>query len=261
MADNMPSANGKIDPSWFDDEGKIHEYELDYHREQFKESKRSTVIFCDHLEKLGYMKDTSSILDIGAGMGAPLHFMSTRWPDVTLRGVDNDRELVRVGSQLLARLGSPVQLEEGDLQHLGPRYTGKFDGVVSLQTLSWLPEFEAPLQKILDLKPRWLGLTSLFYDGPVGCDLNIMEYFGQDMQFERRHTYRVYSLDLVKKQLRENGFDDISAFSFEIDIDLPRPENRLMRTYTERLDNGRRLQLSGPVLMPWYFVFARRSNR
>jgi hypothetical protein len=31
-----------------------------------------------------------------------------------------------------------------------------------------------------------------------------------------------------------------------------------MGTYTEHLADGRRLSISGPLLMPWYFLFAGR---
>ena len=31
-----------------------------------------------------------------------------------------------------------------------------------------------------------------------------------------------------------------------------------MQTYTETLQNGKRLQISGPLLMNWYFIYAEK---
>jgi len=104
-----------------------------------------------------------------------------------------------------------------------------------------------------------LGITSLFYDGPVSCSILLTEYFGENNQIERGHRYNIYSLGLIKRALIEKGYTDIHWQRFDIDIDLPVPESRLMGTYTEQLIDGRRLQVSGPILMPWYFIYARKS--
>ncbi len=244
------------DASAFKTEREIYEYECNYHCEQFTAPKRSTIIFCEFLESKGILQNTCSVLDVGAGMGALIHYMSSRWKEIEFVGVEKDKEIVKKGRRLLKDYGSEVNLVEGDLFELDGSYSQKFDGITCLQTLLCLDGYELFFEKMAALEPSWLAFTSLFYDGPVSCRSVLTEHFGQDNQIERNHTYNIYSLELVKRSLIEKGYTDIDCQPFNIDIDLPRPKNSLMGTYTERLIDGRRLQLSGPILMPWYFIYA-----
>ena len=64
--------------------------------------------------------------------------------------------------------------------------------------------------------------------------------------------YNVYSLPRFIKYCRDLGCSKVVTEPFEIDIDLPRPERSGgMGTYTQQLADGHRLQLSGPLHMPW----------
>jgi hypothetical protein len=57
----------------------------------------------------------------------------------------------------------------------------------------------------------------------------------------------------------QRGYEDFVFQPFNIDIDLPKPAHDGMGTYTEQLENGQRIQISGPVFMSWYFILARKS--
>jgi len=43
---------------------------------------------------------------------------------------------------------------------------------------------------------------------------------------------------------------------FDIDIDLPKGSHGGLGTYTELLADGRRLHISGPIMLSWYFILA-----
>ncbi len=250
------AVNGDI--SSFKTKSQIYEYECQYHTHQFHSPKRSTTAFCEFLESKGILSETGSVLDIGAGMGAVTHYMSSRWKDIKFVGLEKDRNLVNRGSRILKGCDSKVELIEGDLYELDGSYNRRFDGIVCVQTLSWLDGYEDFFEKMFVLEPSWMGITSLFYDGLVDCRILLTEYFGQHKDIEREHQYNIYSLELVKNLLVKNGYTDIDWQVFNIDIDLPRPANKLMGTYTEKLVDGRRLQVSGPILMPWYFIYAKK---
>lgn len=68
--------------------------------------------------------------------------------------------------------------------------------------------------------------------------------------------YNTYSLPRIKEFLAQKGYRTFKYIPFEIDVDLPKPEHTHMQTYTETLQNGKRLQISGPLLMNWYFIYA-----
>jgi hypothetical protein len=53
------------------------------------------------------------------------------------------------------------------------------------------------------------------------------------------------------------GAQEVVFRDFEISIDLTGPAEGGIGTYTKRLEDGRRLQFSGAVFMPWKFAALR----
>lgn len=229
----------------------------EYHVRQFREPYRSTVAFCDWLERRGYVSSEfgSRILDVGCGQGANLYYLAKRYPKAKFVGVDINPDLISNGNRLLQEMSvTNASLAIGDIYQLDDDYIGSFDGVVSFQTLMCLPEYRKPLASISRLRPQWIALSSLFYDGPVSCTIQIEDHLEDDAL--RTSYYNVYSLPAVDRFLQGLGYGNFQAAPFEIDVDLPRPNGKGRGTYTEKLTDGRRLQISGPLLMPWYFVTA-----
>ena len=233
-----------------------------YHEQQFQTPYRSTIAFCNWLEAIGYIRKDSKlkIMDVGAGQGANIYYMGKRYPKSTFVGADINPELIERGNHFFKKDGvRNCHLVVGDINDPAKKYISEFDGIVSYQTLCWLPEYKKPIAGLAKLKAPWVALTSLFYDGEVACDIKVKEY-DLDHQLILENFYNIYSLPIIKGYLQKRGYADFKSIPFEIDIDLPKPKERVMKTYTEKLKNGRRLQRSGPLLMPWYFIGARNAK-
>ena len=138
------------------------------------------------------------------------------------------------------------------------RNGGGVDGVISLQTLSWLPEMRNPMTQIFEvIQPNWIGLTSLFYEGDISCRIEVFEH-----SRSRKTFYNVYSLKELNRLAGEHEYEIVKYDRFDIRIDIPKPKNiDLMGTFTEKVEGSsdyQRLQISGPLLMNWYFVLIKR---
>ncbi|HYN80889.1 MAG TPA: class I SAM-dependent methyltransferase [Gemmatimonadaceae bacterium] len=232
----------------------------EYHERQFLEPYRSTIAFCDWLETELLMSPESElrVVDLCSGTGANIYHLSKRYPKSTFVGVDINPDNVERGNAFFQSRGiGECRLEVGDIYNLDPKYVSEFDGVVSFQSLMALPKGEGPLRAMAKLAPQWIALTSLFYDGPVSCTIDITEY-DAGLEPNRSGFYNVYSLPVTRKHMQANGYGDFRFTPFEIDVDLPKYREGLMSTFTEKLEDGRRLQISGPLLMPWYFIAATR---
>ena len=233
-----------------------------YHLRQFHEPYRSTVAFCEWLERENFLghADRQHLVDLGCGLGANVCYLGGKYPKYNVTGIDINPDFVETGNNTLKEFGqSNCYLEKGDLYKLRREYAGKFDGVVSFQTLSWLPSFDEAAEAMVRLEPGWIAMTSLFFDGLVTAKLQIEDYSSPIGSQEcRKSFYNVYSLHMAKKFFEDHGFADFHYSPFEIDIDLERPSDGGMGTYTELLADGRRLQISGPVIMSWFFIAARR---
>jgi len=46
----------------------------------------------------------------------------------------------------------------------------------------------------------------------------------------------------------------VTSYDFEITKDLPKPDKNLMGTYTINLQNEKKLQVSGSIIMPWKII-------
>lgn len=234
---------------------------IEYHRAQYDAVYSSTIAFCDWLEELGQLTPimASRVLDIGAGMGANVHYMGRRFLQSRFTGVELNPDLVRMGREELERRSSPAALHQGDLFALEPSHTGAYEGVISYHTLMGFPAFEPVLDILTGLGPRWIGISSLFYDGPLTCRTEITDFTHHYRDnTPGRYTYNVFSLPRVAAFLKERGFTEVRWRRFDINIDLAPPAHGGRGTYTRQLDSGERLQFSGPMFLPWCFVVAWR---
>src|SRR5690349_13595359 len=110
---------------------------LRYHAVQWETPKRSTVAFEAFCAP--QLSRSSGVIDMGAGAGASTAYLAERHPNVHFTGFDYSEELIELAAQI-ARTKGAINLDflQGDWYdlHLEERY----DGVISLQTLSWLPD-------------------------------------------------------------------------------------------------------------------------
>jgi ubiquinone/menaquinone biosynthesis C-methylase UbiE len=233
-----------------------------YQERQFVNANRSTVHFCEFLEDRKVINTNSAfnIIDIGAGQGANIFYMSRRFPSCRFVGVDFNPDLIKKGNRFFTKNKvANCVLKVGDLYKLSKTYNHKFDGLVSYQTISWLPDYKVPLENMMALRPKWIALSSLFYEGEVSAEIQIKDYTVplKTQPYTQRY-YNVYSLPLVKELFKRHGFKRFSFAPFEIDIDLSKPKSGGMGTYTEKLASGERIQISGPLMLNWYFILASR---
>jgi hypothetical protein len=235
---------------------------MDYHKNQFQNIYRSTISFCDWLEhcKLFESDIDLEIADIGAGAGSNIYYMSERFPKIKFTGFELNPDLVKFGNYFFEKNNKTnCNLINGNLYEFDENTNTTYDGVVSLQTLSWLPEFKNPLKKMANLRPDWIALTSLFYDGEVDIKVEIKDYTKprKNIPYVEGY-YNIYPIPHVKDYFKELGYTHFVYKKFDIDIDIPKPKNKGLGTYTEQLKDGSLIQISAGILMSWYFILASK---
>lgn len=234
---------------------------VNYHEKQFQNPYRSTVFFTDWLKSLNLLsiKKSQNILDIGSGEGANVSYLAQRFTQSNFTGIDLNKSLVKKGNSIFKRLNlKNCKLEVGDLYALDKKYKGATEGIISMQTLSWLPSYELPIEEMVKLKPKWVAVSSLFYDGLIECEIKVRDYTGAKKKKYKEVFYNVYSLRLVKELFKRKGYKKFRYIPFEIDIDIEKNKDGRMGTYTIKTKEGSRMQISGPLLMNWYFIVAER---
>lgn len=232
----------------------------EYHIGQFDSPYRSTIKLIEFLDKYNLFDCAKNVLDVGCGCGGNINYMRKKYPAINFVGIDINTEFVEKGNLFFKNANvKNCSLMKYNLYKLDNSLKGKYDGIISFQTLSWLPEYGKPLRKLIKLDPKWIAISSLFYEGPVNCKIEI-QYLNErisDTKCKKAH-YNIYSLEEVKDFFKSHGYHHFKYIPFNIDIDLIKPKDNSMGTYTEKLEDGKRIQMSGPLLLPWYFIFATK---
>ena len=213
---------------------------LAYHL-RHDERAESTMAFGNFIWKILAGKP---VLDIGCGAGGATAALQERFPNTRFSGLDISRHLISLATQTHPNIPFMV----GDACRLNKML--RFDGVISLQTFSWMPNIERPLLQICNvIHPRWLAFSSLFYEGDISAKIVVDE-----PKRPRRAYYNIYSIPRTEEFMQTQGYKIAGLKPFTLHAELPRPANpHIMKTWTHR-----GLQFSGPLWLPWYFLAFER---
>lgn len=101
----------------------------------------------------------------------------------------------------------------------------------------------------------YVVISSLFTDALVGAKIELTQHADRFFKTaDREIFYDVYCLERFRSVVKGLGATSICVEDFAIDCDLPKPTHCHMGTYTEKFVDRRRLQVSGPLSMPWKFI-------
>jgi ubiquinone/menaquinone biosynthesis C-methylase UbiE len=236
----------------------LDERHLQYHRKQFETPYRSTVALGDILKELAI--DAPDVLDVACGAGANIAYLTGILPRATWTGVDFAEELFPIGMDLMKQkhIDPLPTLVKGDMLELKRDFGNRqFDITLSLQTLSWLPAYEPYLAQLFAVTKSGghIIISSLFTDTLADARIEIIQYVDKFCNtIEGQTYYNIYCIERFIHCCNSLGANSCRVVDFNIDIDLPKPTSRKMGTYTEKLSDDRRIQISGPLLMPWAYI-------
>lgn len=231
-----------------------------YHSRQWDTCYESTKAFLDFLEDKGVVGggQLPTVVDLCCGSGANLYWMKRRFPGINLTGVDVIPDLVEFGrDRLAAEKIKDVELQVGDVYDLDSVDLPRPNGIIALQTISWLPDEVGFVRSAAGLGAEWIALTGLMIEGSRSfrCLVNNEERPDAGVNY-----YNTFSVDYLHRLFDDVGYGEMVVEPFEIGIDLQKPEDPTSGTYTERTSDGRRLQISGAILMTWGFLLVRRKK-
>jgi SAM-dependent methyltransferase len=193
------------------------------------------------------------VLDAACGIGHLSQMVAEVSPGSSYLGVDQTPYLVEQARELWSG-NERATFEQGDVCSLPTKYPKHFDVTISWKTVSWLPYYEDMVRALVDVTRGHVFLSSLFYDGDIDFEIKVREFRKESGRDGFSGYYNVYSYPRFREFVRSLGVKAVHADDFAIGIDIPRGPVDQMGTYTERLEDGRRLQLSGVVLMAWKVV-------
>jgi len=193
------------------------------------------------------------ILDACCGIGHLSYFLSDINLSNTFLGVDQTPYLIEE-AQKLCSAKSNVSFEVNDMHHLSDRYQKFFDVSIIWKTISWLPYYEEIIQELFKVSKKHIFLSSLFYDGDIDFEIKVREYKKQSGKENFNSYYNVYSFPKFERFVQSLNCKKIHSWNFDISLDIPRGDPDFMGTYTLKLYDGERIQISGAIIMSWKIV-------
>lgn len=238
---------------------ELNESDLGYHEKQWLSDYRSTMHFAAFIRS--HVRPEDAIVDLGCGGGGATYSLARKFKHANFLGLDISSQLIQMAKRKQSD-ENVVNLSFDVDDWFDLRKRDLIDGVVSLQTLSWLPDYRAPLDEIANkMQPKWMAFSSLFYAGDISCKIEVTQH-----QRNKNSFYNIYSVPEIARWAEAHDFRFVKFEKFEIDIDLIAPASvDSMGTYTQRVltdaESFRRIQISGPLLMNWGFILLERLER
>ncbi|MBM4441953.1 MAG: class I SAM-dependent methyltransferase [Candidatus Rokubacteria bacterium] len=233
---------------------------VEYYRPQFATPYENVKFVRDLLVSRGRPRPGDVVLDIGGGAGVMSFWLAKAFPGARFVVRDFDPGVVEIGARLLAEHGATnVEIGVGNWLEVIPDDVGRFAGVVSTHALCCLPDARPAIRALTALRPEWILIESLFYDGPLDVLIHIRNHVTGNAEEDPDGHFNIFSLPLVRSVFRDEGYARVTTVPFEIGIDLPRPPDGRRGTYTAPLGTQPRAQFSGPVYLPWHAVVADRD--
>jgi ubiquinone/menaquinone biosynthesis C-methylase UbiE len=222
---------------------------------EFKKPLKQKYEMDKNLEKIisPYIKTKNyQILDACCGIGQISNYLYEINNNLKITGIDQTSFLIKEAKKLWNNTNLNFKVK--DIYEFAEENEKKFDITINWKTLSWLPYYDEMIKSLIKLTKKHIFLSSLFYDGDIDFETKVREYQTEVGKNKFNHYFNVYSLPRFQDFVLNLGVKNIEVFDFNIDVDIPKPPIDQIGTYTEKLDDGRRLQISGNIIQSWKII-------
>ena len=193
------------------------------------------------------------ILDACCGMGHIIFLLNQICPDSEFLGIDVQGFLLDEGRRLAGK-NKKINFKNMDVYRLHEYFDKEFDISISWKTISFLDHYEDMIKTLFRVTKSHIFLSSMFYDGELDFQTRVLDTGSGKDERTFINYYNVYSWPCFQRFCLNKGARLVEGYDFKIGIDLPRQDTDKMGTFTKRLDNGERIQISGAVIMSWKII-------
>ena len=170
----------------------------------------STIAFHKLLKKLNLLnKNTKSIIDIGTGIGSNLHFFSSKNKDISFLGTDYESSRLKIGEKM--NTNPKIKFKKLDILKSVEPLQNKFDGLICIHTLCCFKELDVVIKNFCKIKPKWIAINSLFFDGNLDVLIHIRDHQNKKLKDNNPNgDFNTFSLLKAEEIFKKNGYKIIS---------------------------------------------------
>tara|TARA_B100000579_G_scaffold437698_1_gene468277 strand:- start:1652 stop:2395 length:744 start_codon:yes stop_codon:yes gene_type:complete len=202
-------------------------------------------------------KKTKHIVDIGTGIGSHLNYLSKKNYKLKFTGIDYSNSLIKCAKKL--NNNPNIDFSVVDIMKKNKkRNLVNCDGVICIQTFCCFKNSEDPIKFMVSLKPKWIAINSLFYDGPLDVFIHIKDYEDLNTDKGGDGDFNIFSIQNISKKFKRYGYRLIKSDPYFPKKKIIRLKNKGRGSYTIKNKSNKNITFSGPVHLPWHFLIAKK---
>ena len=196
---------------------------------------------------------------MGTGIGSNLRYFSTKYKKNKFIGTDYNKLKIKMAKKFVKN--SNVDFFYQNMDKFDKKFIGKFDGIIAIHTLCCFKDIKKPLEFMCSLKPKWLAANSLFYNGPLDVLIHVRNHKHKHIKDDNPNgDFNIHSLPRVEKIFKNYGYN-VSYKRHFPEKKILSPHNKKRGSYTIKTKSNKNLLFSGPIYLPWYFIFAKKFKK
>jgi len=226
---------------------------------QLKNIYQSTQDFFNFLKKKKILtKETKRIIDAGCGYGSNIQYISKQFPSAEFHGWDYHKKKIEIAKKINKSKNN--YFKRKNLLKLKPIKNFKIDLLFSIHTFCCFKDISTAINSISKIKPNWIAINSLFYDGPLDVLIHIRskENFSNDKNPDS--DFNIHSIDRTKKILANKGYKLVKIIQYFPKKSLKK-KSKKRGSYTIKTEFNKNTTFSGPVYLPWHFLIAKKITK
>tara|TARA_B100000674_G_C37842422_1_gene915985 strand:- start:581 stop:1288 length:708 start_codon:yes stop_codon:yes gene_type:complete len=234
---------------------------MDSELKQYKNIYQSTLEFDNFLKVK--LKNSKKLIDIGCGKGGTLSFYAKKYKKLKIYGIDYRSKNINASRKYFRKfkIDKNVKFQKVNiLKNINNKDLKNPDGIISQKTFNTFDNIEKPLNNLIKLKPKWIGLNSLFFKGKMDVLIHIRDRENKYYELKDNDPdgdFNIFSISNLKKYLKTTNYKITKIKPF-----FPKKKLRKIGdnrgTYTIKTEFSDRTCFSGPVYLPWYFVLIEK---
>lgn len=219
---------------------------------------QSTIAFFNFLKKNNVFKNPYlNILDAGCGIGANIHYYSKKLPKAKFVGIDYLKERIKYAKNI--NKNPNVNFFVDNILSNKKPIRKNINLVTCVHTLCCFKKIDIPLKYMFNLKPDWIAINSLFYEGPLDVLVHIRDHNSNIQDNNVNSDFNIFSLINLKKILKKTDYKIYKFQPFFPNRKIPKPKKGKRGSYTIKTEFNQKTTFSGPVHLPWYFVLLKKK--
>ena len=231
---------------------------------QFKKPYQSTIEFEKFIKRKHGFKKTNKIIDIGCNIGAQLQYFSKKNPSIKFVGSDYNKSAIYWANKI--NKNKNITFLKNDFIKDNKKLKNKYDGIICIQTFCELKDPKKAIKNLCSINSSWIAINSLFYEGLLEVKINMRDLKkiyanGKTEYYYKKNSidgdFNIHSLPRIKILFK--------YFGYKIYYERHIPKNKISfsnkkkrGSYTIKSASGQEILFSGPVHLPWYFIFAKK---